>query len=444
MTVRRILLCALLSLCAFSLLASESTCRQGDQITGDGTTGMCGWIEKKPNFTTPSTPYNIMICQADAQQHPPANPAPWPLGPCKGGMTSSSSTVGGYSYWEFDQSAWAYNSIYYIYVWSDADHYGSSTVPTTWVSTPFGPSGTPSCHQPHGASCGVVGVYAYPQPAPLPVSAIYPTDGQQNAPQAFTLKFTTGKDSARNNWTATYDVYAHGMGAPEDTLEASNAPCNPDASGNCQLTIPSVLSNSYIFWHVVAKFPSDFYQGAYLTTSSPQFTFTTLNVPTTAVSFGTNDWAHYLTAFWCGANAMMATATSQGTCESFYVLNQTPHSDGDIYSGDTVALQSTGGYYVQAMMGGGDNVVINGSSPGGYQNFIITKLNSPWATPGTRIMNQDRFSLTSSGGYYVNAYNGGGGAVDACNHSDGYGGSGTCTANTTFNSTNQTFIYYVH
>ena len=442
MTLQRLFVCVLLSMFAVPLLASEARCRVADSFSGDMNSGICGWIEKKPSYTTPTAPYNMLLCPADYNGNPPANPAPTPYGQCVANTTVSSfppDGPGGYSYYEWDHSAYAPSSLYYIYAWSDADHYGSSTVPVYWLETE-----SADCYQPAGTPCGSARVYVYPQPAPLPVSAVYPADGQQNAPQSFTLKWTTGKDAARNGYTAAYDVYGHGMGA-SDILEASNAPCNPDASGNCTLAVTNVKSNSYIFWHVVAKFPSDFVYGAYLTTTSPQFTFTTLTVPSVPISFGTNDWRHYLTANVCGGAALLATATTQGSCESFKVVNLTPHSDGDIYAGDTVAIQSSSSsYYATALSGGGSNMLVTSSAIGDPEKFTINKVSTPWSTPGTRIMNQDRFSLTSSGGYYVNAYNGGGGSVDACNHSDGQGGSGACTSNTTFNPTNQTFIYYVH
>jgi hypothetical protein len=182
-----------------------------------------------------------------------------------------------------------------------------------------------------------------------------------------------------------------------------------------------------------------------VTTSSSQFTFTTLTVPSVFVSFETNDWVHYLSAYNCGNSVLVATDTTQGQCASFTVTDLTSHPDGDIYDADTVTLQGSTWpyYYVTAMLGGGDNMMVTGTSAGSYQQFTIKKLSSPWSTPGTRIMNQDRFSLTTSGGYFVNAYNGGGGGVDACNHSDGSGGMGPCDA-TTFNATNQTFIFQVH
>ncbi|HEY2090915.1 MAG TPA: hypothetical protein VGJ81_03425 [Thermoanaerobaculia bacterium] len=223
----------------------------------------------------------------------------------------------------------------------------------------------------------------------MPVTPIYPTNGQQDVSQTFTLKWTNGIDSTKGNIpyvynAPVYDVYGRGWGGA-DLLQGSG-PCNPDSSGYCTMSIAGAKSNSYMYWHVIAKFPvPGGTSGPYMTTDSSVFNFTTSRIQTAPVSFETNDWIHFLTAYWCGGSSMLPTATSEGSCESFKVINQTYHADGDLYNGDVIALQSNGnyatGYYVTAVNGGGSNLWVAASSIGSTEQFTINKVSDYWTTP---------------------------------------------------------------
>lgn len=243
-------------------------------------------------------------------------------------------------------------------------------------------------------------------------------------PTSFTLKWSSGIDAYRTSFPTVYDVWAHGEGAA-DVLQASNASCNADSSGNCTLFIPSVLSSSYIYWHVVAKAnPGVFPANPYYTTTSPEFTFTTVTNPNALVSFLTSDWAHYLTGSGCGGGALVATSISQGGCESFKVIDL---NGGNVMSGDSVNLQLGNLWYVAAENGGGDLVNVNRTSAGPWEAFTIIKLSG---APGTRILNGDRVAFkTSNGVNYMSAYGGGGSSVNAYATSAGWA---------------ETFVYSVH
>ncbi len=76
---------------------------------------------------------------------------------------------------------------------------------------------------------------------------------------------------------------------------------------------------------------------------------------------------------------------------------------------------------------------VDGTSNGAWQKFTIHKLSSQFSTPGSQILDNDRFSLTTTVGnttYYVSADDGGGGYV--------WGTS------TTFSALQSTFVYGVH
>jgi hypothetical protein len=264
-------------------------------------------------------------------------------------------------------------------------------------------------------------IFTYPSPhAP---TTIYPTNGQLDAPQSFTLKWTSGVDGYRTSYATTYDIYSHGFGGA-DILEVSNVGCHPDGSGYCTLAASGVKSSSDIYWHVVAKLnPNIFPANPYYTTSSAQFEFTTLTDPNALISFGTNDWAHYLTGAACGGGALLATAISMGGCESFKVIDQ---NGGDLYSGEAVNVQLGNLWYVVAENGGGNVVNVNRTSAAQWETFTIVKLSG---APGTRILNGDRVAFGTYYGNYVSALNGGGSSVNAYATSAGW---------------SETFIYSVH
>ncbi len=303
-----------------------------------------------------------------------------------------------------------------------------------WGSGDWGSSSSPAQGRLECSGCGFstywtfsgpiyipFDIYTYPSPhAP---TAVYPTNGQHNVPQNFTLKWTSGVDSYRSSYPVTYDLYGHGFGAA-DILEASNLSCNADASGNCTLAVANVKTSSDIYWHVVAKLnPGVFPSNPYYTTSSNQFEFTTLTDPNVLISFSTSDWTHYLSGSGCGGGALVATAISQGGCESFKVIDL---NGGDLNSGDGVNIQLGNYWYVVAESGGNDVVNVNRTSAAQWETFTIVKLSG---TPGTRILNGDRVAFQTYYGYYVSALNGGGTSVNAYPTSAGWA---------------ETFIYSVH
>jgi hypothetical protein len=340
-------------------------------------------------------------------------------GPCYQGDTyyNCFGNVCGPNWYQFTVPA----GTWYFYAWKSADYIGSSSSPAQGrfecQGCGFGTSVTIGSSIP-------VPFDPYTFPAPLPPSAVYPTNGAQNIPTSFTLKWSSGVDTYRTSYPTVYDVWAHGEGGA-DVLQASNASCNPDASGNCTLFIPSVLSSSYIYWHVVAKSnPGIFPANPYYTTSSQEFTFTTATNPNALVSFLTGDLTHYLTGAGCGGGALTATSISQGGCESFKVIDL---NGGNLISGESVNLQLGNVWYAAAENGGGSQVNVNRTSAGPWESFTVIKLSG---APGTRILHGDRIAFqTSNGVNYVSAYAGGGSSVDASATSAGSW---------------ETFIYTVH
>ncbi len=310
---------------------------------------------------------------------------------------------------------------------------GNSWYFFAWGSGDWGSSSSPSQVRSEGGGATVTYLYLsgpvyspfdiYTYPSPHAPTAVYPTNGQHNAPLNFTLKWTSGVDGYRSSYPVTYDIYAHGFGA-SDILEASNISCNADSSGNCTLPITGLKSSSDYYWHVVAKLnPGVFPSNPYYTTNSSEFEFTSLTDPNALVSFGTNDWAHYLTGSGCGGGALLATAISQGGCESFKVIDL---NGGDLNSGDTVNVQLGNYWYVVAESGGNDTVNVNRTSAAQWETFTIVKLSG---APGNRILNGDRVALRTYYSYYVSAVNGGGTSVNAYPTSAGWA---------------ETFIYSVH
>lgn len=334
--------------------------------------------------------------------------------------TTAYNCYGGVCYSNWYQLSLPDGYNWYFFAWAASGNWGSDTSPSEGRFQGGGPTVT---------SIYLSGpVYApfelHTFPSPLPPQAVYPTNGQQNVPVSFTLKWTSGSDGYRSSYPITYDIYSHGHGG-SDLLVASNVACNPDASGNCTMAISNVLSSSYIYWRVVAKLnPGIFPSNPYYTTNSSQFTFTTVTNPNALVSFLTSDWTHYLTASGCGGGALAATSISQGGCESFKVIDL---NGGNLISGETVNLQLGNLWYIVAANGGGSQVNVNSTSAGSWETFTVVKLSG---APGTRIFNGDWVAFrTSNGSSYVSAFNGGGSSVNASATSAGWA---------------ETFVYSVH
>jgi hypothetical protein len=117
---------------------------------------------------------------------------------------------------------------------------------------------------------------------------------------------------------------------------------------------------------------------------------------------------NYLSAASGGGGAVNATPTSAGSYEQFSLMNRT---DSTLSHGDTVTLQtmtSNNAQWFVAEDGGGTGSVLNANRlyPWSWETFTILKLN------GTGNINSgDTVALQSIGGYYVSATNGGGSTV---------------------------------
>jgi hypothetical protein len=140
---------------------------------------------------------------------------------------------------------------------------------------------------------------------------------------------------------------------------------------------------------------------------TPNFTNTGLSDYT--VTFRTLN-GNYLSARSGGGNDVDAEPTAPGSWEQFSLMIRTA-GHTQLTDGDQVTLQSTEfnqAQWVAAEGGGGTGSVLNANRlyPHSWETFTIHKLN------GTGAINSgDPVALTSIGGYYVSAMNGGGSTV---------------------------------
>ena len=189
-------------------------------------------------------------------------------------------------------------------------------------------------------------------------------------PTSFTLKWSSGIDSDRVGWPATYDIYAYGEGGTD--LIASNVSCNPDGSGNCQLAISNLISNALYHWRVVAKLDIGVYApNPYYVHSSAEFTFTTAVDANAPITFMTANLSNFLTAASCGGGLLDATGTSRGTCQRFKVEDV---NGGNLNSNDVVHLKMADTYYVAAENEGGGNVTVQYTAANTWEKFTVTKI----------------------------------------------------------------------
>lgn len=243
-------------------------------------------------------------------------------------------------------------------------------------------------------------------PAPHPANAIYPANGA-DVPRTFTLKWTNGSDNYRNTYAIVYDIYGRGEGG-QFILEVGNAPCNPDASGYCQLAINNIKTNTKYYWYVVSKINPNFYApNPYYTRTSSIFDFTTQIDPNALNSFQTISQSYFLSASGCGGSSMNAQAISQGSCESFKIIDV---NGGNLNDGDTINVQIGNYWYMVAEGGGGGDVNVNRTSAAQWETFTVVKL---YGSSGSRIMHGDHFAFRTYNGNYVSAVNGGGTSVNA-------------------------------
>ncbi|HEV8435462.1 MAG TPA: hypothetical protein VGR95_18785 [Thermoanaerobaculia bacterium] len=156
---------------------------------------------------------------------------------------------------------------YQVYVWDPSYNYywGSIDTPQPGTYTVYA---TPYTQ--------VLKFSAFPRPyAPNLVS---PCNYCAVGPGNFDLVWTNGLDAARtaSNWPVTYEIWDSTTlpGDPQqpEWLAVSDAPCNPDASGNCHFHVDSGLGycpGCQYTWRIVVKI--NFGGGFIYKTSGPSW-----------------------------------------------------------------------------------------------------------------------------------------------------------------------------
>jgi hypothetical protein len=182
------------------------------------------------------------------------------------------NTTNGYCYQSLSEGngvGWtdAPEGTYYAYIWDGAGNWGSTDIPNggwseTWTvyATPYGQ---------------YISLSAYPRPLMpgLVAPCNYCGVGQGN----FDLVWTNGLDNTRTaaNWTVTYDIWdsATPVGWQQGTehLAITDAPCNPDAQGNCHWYVDYLdySPGCQYTWRIVVKI--NFGNGQVYTTSGPSW-----------------------------------------------------------------------------------------------------------------------------------------------------------------------------
>jgi hypothetical protein len=109
---------------------------------------------------------------------------------------------------------------------------------------------------------------------------------------------------------------------------------------------------------------------------------------------------HYVTS--SGLQTPQATATSRPDDGTFDIIDL---NQGDLVTGDPVAIRNREGWYWQASNGGGSAVQSNAASATGNATFTIVKISAGHLDP---IAHDDLFALrTADGAHYVVAAQGG-------------------------------------
>jgi hypothetical protein len=184
----------------------------------------------------PMQPYYVKYCRADM---------PWSCVYTTTVWAPGSDGTYAYDRYEFPVYSLTIDSNYHqwnFYAWNDSELWGSSTVPVAsiWV----GPQ-------------GVLFNRNIP-PAPLPVTPLYPNNGNLNVPSnGITVRWSNGLDADRNSsaWPVTYEIwFKHwDFGGTEPAYPSLSATltCNPNSYGECTTTVPS-LTPGHWMWFVVA------------------------------------------------------------------------------------------------------------------------------------------------------------------------------------------------
>jgi hypothetical protein len=152
--------------------------------------------------------------------------------------------------------------MHYAYIWST--NWGSSTQPDPDTYEVF------PIYSPQG-----IGLSAFPRPyAPNLVS---PCNYCQVGQGDFDLVWTNGLDADRKspNWPVTYEIWTSStpVGWPQgqEWLAVPDAPCNPDAKGNCHWYVDHLVyePGAKYTWRIVVKI--NFGGGIIYKTSGPKW-----------------------------------------------------------------------------------------------------------------------------------------------------------------------------
>src|SRR3954463_8699727 len=101
---------------------------------------------------------------------------------------------------------------------------------------------------------------------------------------------------------------------------------------------------------------------------------------------------------------MLKTATGRPLA-GFAGLDLVDLSGGPLRDGDAIALQTPSGLYLQADQGGGGALLATGFCPAAWETFTLVDRDRP----GDLVRNGDRVALQSSSGLFVSVELGGGG-----------------------------------
>ena len=121
----------------------------------------------------------------------------------------------------------------------------------------------------------------------------------------------------------------------------------------------------------------------------------------------------------------VALKTANGASLSgFDVLDLVDLTGGPLRDGDAIALQTPSGRYLQADQGGGGALLDAGFAPAAWETFTLVDRDRP----GQAVKDGDHVALRSSSGLYVSAELGGGGDVNVNRESIGSWETFTLTA----------------
>jgi len=143
----------------------------------------------------------------------------------------------------------------------------------------------------------------------------------------------------------------------------------------------------------------------------PEWNFVTSLNP--RIVLRASNGVHYVVVEGGGGAALRADRTGAGP-GSWDVVGVSDLTGGPLFSGDRVSLAAADGiHYVQADNGGGGALTATSKGVGAFETFVIEK------PGGGTIHDGDPISLRTSNGSYVSAQGGGGSTVSAAGASRG-------------------------